>query len=376
MYKHPAIANNYKTSLYDEPIRGLRNLITWPENMGNLVFLNTIEEQIKGCKPVNFFTDVCERPEWFMENFDVLILPMANMVSESWSISGLITTLQKYPIPIILISIGIQINNKDNFLTLNPSSDAKALLNLAKDRSVSIGVRGEYTAEYLSKLGYPVDIIGCPSIFAKPLNTICECKGDFQRIATHATLDGGWREDLKNLFEFSRKYAQAYIAQGELRLLVDRYDISEETLTEWVYNKERLEIAKNKLYEYQYYSRTEEDAAALREWMRKSLVFFTDTNAWKAYLASFDLVVGSRFHGTVMGILAGTPSLLLTTDLRTQELADYHRIPQAPFSVINENTTPEDLRQYLDFDHYWHFKNTAHMRYLDFLHKNGLESAD
>ncbi len=375
MYNKPAIANNYRTSIYDEPSpRGLRNLIAWPENIGNLVFLNAIEDQIKDCKPINFYDDVISRPEWFMENYDVLILPMANMVSSSWAIPDLVAVLQKYPIPITLLSIGVQANNKEDLRNMKLSADAISILNIAKERSNSIGVRGEISAEYLSNLGYSVDIIGCPSIFSTPLNKVCDCHKEFNKIAIHSTPDGNWREELKSLFEFSRKYAHAYIAQSELRMLVDRYGISEAILAEWIPDQNRLEVAKNKLFEYQYYSRTEEDAALLREWMRKSLIFFADTEEWKSYLSGFDLVVGSRFHGTIMSILAGAPSLLLTTDLRTQELAEYHRIPRAPISIMTPNTTPEDLRQYVDFDPYWNFKSIAHMKYLDFLHKNGLEA--
>jgi hypothetical protein len=375
MYIRPAIANNYRTNIYEEPKpRGLRNLIAWPENIGNLVFLNAIEDQIKNCKPVNFYDDVISRPEWFMENFDVLILPMANMISASWAIPDLIDVLKKYPIPINLLSVGVQANTKEDLKNMKLSDDAVAILNLAKERSKSIGVRGDITAEYLSSLGYSVDVIGCPSVFSTPLSKLHDCPREFNKIATHSTSDGTWEEGLKNLFEFSRKYAQAYLAQSELQMLVDRYNIDDATLKEWIYEESRLEAAKNRLYEYQYYSRTEEDATLLREWMKKSLIFFADTEEWKLYLSGFDLVVGARFHGTIMSILSGAPSLLLTTDLRTQELAEYHRIPHTPISTMTLNTTPEDLRQYVNFDPYWNFKNTAHMRYLDFLRKNGLKA--
>lgn len=375
MYTRPAIINNYKSSLYDVPVRGLRNIIAYSDNTGNILFLNSIGDQIQNCTPVNIYNDFMGCPEEFMEKYDVLVLPMANMVSPTWRSPELLDMLEKYPIPIVLVSIGIQADTKEELKDFHLSVDAKRLLDLAAQRSSTIGVRGAVTAELLAELGYPVQIIGCPSVFSHPVKTVCNCKNTFEHIATHCTLHGLWREDIKNLFTFSRKYAQSYIAQSELRFLVDTYDIPDETLEQWIQDPDRLVAAKNRLFEYSYYSNNETEAQELRAWVRKSLKYFVDIQDWTKTLSELDLIVGTRFHGTIVGLLAGTPSLLLTTDLRTKELAEYHHIPHVPISVLTPTTTPEDLRQYLNFDSYWTHRNLAHLRYFDFLRKNNLEAA-
>jgi len=374
MYRRPAIINNYRSSLYDEPFRGLRNLIAYPDNTGNILFLETIGNQIQNCTPINIYHDLLERPERFMQNFDVLVLPMANMVSEEWSYGEILDILEAYPISIVLISIGLQANDEDTLRTMNMSRDCKRLLDLARVRSQSIGVRGYKTAEYLRKQGYSVDVIGCPSLFgpAAPLRPL----ENLSRIATHCTLHGTWRQSIRNLFEFSWKYAQGYVAQGELRLLVDRYDVTDEELETWIYDPNRLKAAKARTFEYTYYADTNPTPDELRTWFRRNLNYFVDIDAWKAYLTTFDFVVGTRFHGSVMATLAGTPSLLLTTDLRVLELAEYHQLPHIPLTDIHEGTVPEELIEHVTYDRYNAVNAEAKQHYKSFLLHNGLTPSD
>lgn len=374
MYKRPAIINNYRSSLYDEPLRGLRNLVAYADNTGNVLFLETIGNQIQGCTPINIYRDLLERPEWFMKNFDVLVLPMANMISEEWSYGEILDVLEAYPIPIVLVSVGLQTEDEVTLLTMKMSNDCRRLLDLARIRSQSIGVRGYKTAEYLKEQGYPVDVIGCPSLFG-PAASLRPLK-DPTRIATHCTLHGGWRQSIRNLFEFSWKYAQGYVAQSELRLFVDRYDVTDEELEAWISDPNRLKSAKARTFEYMYYADKNPTPDELRAWFRKNLNYFIDIDAWKAYLAKFDFVVGTRFHGSVMATLAGTPSLLLTTDLRVLELAEYHRLPHIPLTSIHEGTVPKELVEYVNYDEYNAAAAEAKRHYKSFLIYNGLTPSD
>jgi hypothetical protein len=374
MYKRPAIINNYRSSLYDEPVRGLRNLIAYPDNTGNILFLETIGNQIQNCTPINIYYDFLERPEWFMQNFDVLVLPMANMVSEEWSYGEILDMLETYPIPIVLVSIGLQVDDEYALRTMKMSRDCKRLLDLAQTRSQSIGVRGYKTAEYLRKQGYSVDVIGCPSLFgpAAPLRSL----KNPSRIATHCTPHGTWRQSIRNFFEFSWKYAQGYVAQNELCLLVDRYDVTDEELETWIHDPNRLKVAKARTFEYTYYADTNPTPDELRTWFRRNLNYFVDIDAWKAYLAKFDFVVGTRFHGSVVATLAGTPSLLLTTDLRVLELAEYHQLPHIPLTDIHEDTMPEELIEHVTYDRYNAVNAEAKQHYKSFLLHNGLTPSD
>ena len=55
--------------------------------------------------------------------------------------------------------------------------------------------------------------------------------------------------------------------------------------------------------------------------------FFVDPVPWIDFLATRDFVFGSRIHGTIAGLIAGTPAFVLAHDSRTLELARYFEIP-------------------------------------------------
>jgi hypothetical protein len=372
MYSRVAVTNNYATSLYPAPIRkGLRNLIEAPDNIGNIVFLNAISTQIKNCTSIHIQKDLCSRPKWFMDNFDVLVLPMANMVSSYCSFDNLVDVLEKYPIPIVLLSIGVQAINETELQNMTPSEPVVRLLNLARSRSQTIGVRGAITSEYLTRLGYLVDTIGCPSVFEA--QGIVSKKSLVNRVATHCTPRCAWPEAVKNLFAFSWKYAQGYVAQSELQFLIDKYDIPDPRLKEWIRDKARLEQATNRSLEYSYFAATDPSPEELQKWLKRNLTFFTDLPTWKEYLATFDLIVGSRFHGGVMGTLAGAPSLILSSDLRTRELVEYHQLPYMPLANFTRGMTPEFLMERIDYRRFQRDLPRQRQAYKLFLIKNGLE---
>eukprot|EP00223_Ostreococcus_mediterraneus_P001316 CAMPEP_0179717058 /NCGR_PEP_ID=MMETSP0938-20121108/2191_1 /TAXON_ID=548131 ORGANISM="Ostreococcus mediterraneus, Strain clade-D-RCC1107" /NCGR_SAMPLE_ID=MMETSP0938 /ASSEMBLY_ACC=CAM_ASM_000576 /LENGTH=876 /DNA_ID=CAMNT_0021590805 /DNA_START=1583 /DNA_END=4213 /DNA_ORIENTATION=+ len=57
------------------------------------------------------------------------------------------------------------------------------------------------------------------------------------------------------------------------------------------------------------------------------LIYFTEPPEWINFLLEFDAMLGARIHGTMAGIAAGIPSLIVPTDMRTEELAKTMLIP-------------------------------------------------
>ena len=90
-------------------------------------------------------------------------------------------------------------------------------------------------------------------------------------------------------------------------------------------------------------------------------------------LRSVDLSVGSRLHGNIAALQAGTPCVLIPHDTRMKELVDYHRLPHVMASDVQINWTLYDLVEHADFSsmHTCHKENFQ--RYLSFLEKNGID---
>jgi hypothetical protein len=62
--------------------------------------------------------------------------------------------------------------------------------------------------------------------------------------------------------------------------------------------------------------------------------------SWLELVKSVDFSIGTRFHGNLVAIQAGTPALVLYHDQRTKELCDVLAIPSAAWSSIS---TDEDV---------------------------------
>jgi polysaccharide pyruvyl transferase WcaK-like protein len=65
--------------------------------------------------------------------------------------------------------------------------------------------------------------------------------------------------------------------------------------------------------------------------------FFLDPTTWFEHLAQYDFSFGTRIHGNIAALLAGTPALLLAHDSRTLELAEYHEIPHRTITSIEDD---------------------------------------
>jgi hypothetical protein len=95
--------------------------------------------------------------------------------------------------------------------------------------------------------------------------------------------------------------------------------------------------------------------------------FFVDATTWIDALRDRDLVVGTRIHGTIAGLLAGVPSILIAHDSRTRELAQFHAIPYQTKAALRRVDVAA-WREAADFDAFTaaHARNTEVFRsFLD-----------
>jgi hypothetical protein len=100
--------------------------------------------------------------------------------------------------------------------------------------------------------------------------------------------------------------------------------------------------------------------------------FFVDPPTWFDWMAGRDFSFGTRIHGTIATLIAGTPAMLLAHDSRTLELARYHEIPHLTRHDIRPDLDPADLYEQVDLGplHSGHAARFA--TYTSFLERNGL----
>jgi len=91
-------------------------------------------------------------------------------------------------------------------------------------------------------------------------------------------------------------------------------------------------------------------------------------------LSTFDFCIGSRIHGVIVSILAGTPALLIAVDERQVEIAKFYHIPYLRQGLIRRDTPLTYLYEYaaenMDEVYKYYFENLK--KYTSFLNINGI----
>lgn len=165
-------AGKFPTKYYGLHQSAIKNINA--TNAGNMVFSETAHKILStphvSIEPLGY--DIHKKdPAKINENFDILVLPLANAFRIQWK-----NTLKEYTqfisrmkIPVVVMGVGIQTDFEYNMENLTSiKGEVKDFVSAVLDRSPTIGVRGEATKIFLEKLGFSesyVTIIGCPSMY-------------------------------------------------------------------------------------------------------------------------------------------------------------------------------------------------------------------
>ncbi|MEU8352773.1 polysaccharide pyruvyl transferase family protein, partial [Streptomyces sp. NPDC048845] len=279
-----------------------------------------------------------ERARQINEEYDTFVVPLANAFRPSFraSLDRLSTLIEQLTIPVVVMGVGAQVGEDYDTERLRPMEDSvKRFAAAVLDRSASIGVRGELTADYLKGLGFAdVDIIGCPSMFLYG-ETFPEPRRpapftDRSRIAINLSPDAMPVGDIT----------------GMARLAQERFP-------ELMYYAQNLRDA-----ETLFWGDTSEAAGSHEDFphrlthplLRADRVRVPlDPATWIEELRSYDFAYGTRIHGNIAALLAGTPAVVLVHDSRTLELCRYFGIPHRMLSGLGTDIRPEELYEQADF---------------------------
>ena len=101
---------------------------------------------------------------------------------------------------------------------------------------------------------------------------------------------------------------------------------------------------------------------------------YLDPWPWIRYLREADFSFGTRIHGNIAALLAGTPAYVFAHDSRTFELARYFGIPHRAMRDAPADVDPAELYAEADFT----ALNAGHQArlatFLDYLSRNGLDN--
>nr|WP_235453759.1 polysaccharide pyruvyl transferase family protein [Streptomyces olivochromogenes] len=338
-------------------------------NSGNLIFSDAAHKILEtpGTEVVSngIATDAAAAAR-INEEYDAFVVPLANAFRPSFEsglkrLTRLITRLR---IPVVVLGVGAQTGvsyNPARLQRIEPT--VREFVSAVLDRSASIGVRGEFTEQYLLDMGFrDVEVIGCPSLFMHggrlDVHKRAVALTPESRIAINGSHSAVRSQGL------DRVIADAHARYPHLRFVGQ--NLSDARQLHW----RDLSDANAEVTAMP----THPDHPMYRE---DKVRVYIDPVTWIEDLRSFDFSFGSRIHGNIAALLAGTPATVLCGDSRTLELCRYFEIPHQRLDKVTKDPAAADparLYEQADFGGLVGGHRERFERFTAFLDKNGLEN--
>jgi hypothetical protein len=267
--------------------------------------------------------------------YDIYVAPFANAFRHVYEpiLARWAALIERLRIPVVIPGVGAQAALDYRFESLRPiDQTVKRFVRAVLDRAPTIGVRGEFTASYLHHLGFDaVDVIGCPSMFLQGPVLRVEKQAAGLRADSRIAINGSpYRPKMGQILAANAaRYANLeYVAQdiGTLLLLVSG------RAPEGLQASEGFPDGP--------------DHPLIRDGRVRA---FTHPWPWMDFLRGRDFTFGSRIHGNLVSLAAGTPAYVLAHDSRTLELARYFEVPHRPLPDVVPDVDAAELYEEADY---------------------------
>ncbi|TWT03721.1 polysaccharide pyruvyl transferase family protein [Planomicrobium sp. CPCC 101079] len=332
-------------------------------NVGNLVYQYSVFRTLMTADTVitpDYYDYDPEYADEINEKYDAYVIPLADAFREEFvpSLRKYTKLIKKLKIPVIVIGVGLRAPFEPKLNEGFPfDEDVKAFVKAVLEKSTIIGLRGEITSQYLTRLGFREGIdhtvIGCPSMYAfgRELNIR---ETDITKDSIVSVNSS--RLSPKNVLDFITRGMEEY---------PNHYFIPQWMKEMRLVYSGAPSIAKSSTN----YPAKMTDPTYMNDRVR----YFLNVPTWLDFLRTADLSFGARLHGNITATIAGTPSILIPKDARMRELAEYHQLTHVMAHDITDKTRLSDLIETVDFQA--PAKNQAKNfdHFIDFLNKNNLD---
>jgi hypothetical protein len=305
-------------------------------NTGNFYFTHSVHRLLRNTT----FSYGHERDaKKIRQNHDCVVIPAANWINPAYDWGELADMIEEADLPCILIGIGAQAKDASSAIQLKQGTIR--FLQAASARCASISVRGEYTKDVLKSLGIEnVTVTGCPSLLlfsGKPLRQTGAVS--YGNIALNSTRHAYNEEIFTNNLS-QRLHLALYRVAVEMNAEV----VLQSELPDWYFTLKRFAdpgiCEKSLAFLERVYATPREK---LMDFLKYRQYVFFNTNNWGAFLEKKRFVFGTRIHGAIAGLIAGTPACVITHDARTAELCETMSIPSFSVEEVGDCTADRIL---------------------------------
>jgi hypothetical protein len=356
-----------------------------PHNIGDW-FVTKVTDRLLAYDELLVVAPTADQYDWDVINSEcgAMVLKGGNYIQPDWLSRNFgIDLFRKIKIPIILFGVGVQAGWSEQ---VDFQPEEIEILRYIHDSCANSSVRGYSTAEQLAKIGITNTVVtACPTIFWSRRPEIIVRPPSDERVGFSfrqslysddpALLEAEFRaiETVRD-----RAGVLTVILQGEEVLLqfyleVRRwgaeFEVQVEPVAEsgLIHLQRRtldLEVLRSEIHEqFARYTRP-----AFLDWVMNNSFFSYDVGEYVATYRDQGLVIGCRLHSNLVSLANGTPTMFLTYDERTKELAELLEIPNCPVTDFGPHVDPfeQDWRPF-EKSYAVHFAEMC--RFLD---SNGL----
>lgn len=332
-------------------------------NVGNLVYaysvLRTLMTEGTTITPDYYKIDH-KQAEEINEKYDCYIIPLADAFREDFIplLRRYTKLIKKLKIPVIVIGVGLRAPFEPKLNEGFPfDEDVKAFVKAVLEKSSIIGLRGEITSKYLTRLGFREGIdhtvIGCPSMYA--------FGRDLHIRDTNIT-----KESMicVNSSRLSPKNVLDFIARG-----MEEYP-NHYFIPQW-----RIEMKLVYLGAPSIAKASDNYPVKMSDptYMNNRVRYFLNVPTWLDFIGKADLSFGARLHGNITATIAGTPSIITPKDARMRELTEYHGLTHISADEITDKTNLSDVIEKVDFQSPTKKQGENFDHFISFLDKNNLD---
>lgn len=334
------------------------------DNSGNLLFVDSVYDGLKDPASIPMHSLFADR---VLPGKEAVIMPAANWLickQDQEQMKQGIKLMEKMNVPVTCAGLGAQSRTS----TETPSSLARDLpketirfVHILSERATTIGVRGAFTAQVLEELGvHNWRIIGCPSCFwaldGKPEKVKAPTA---DKPLIHVT--SGNRHE-SHLVDMGMDADAGWVMQmlTELPQLSEGAALDDPSLP---YPPERR------------YPKLAHSLEDLRAYMMRRARVFDNMKDWQDYHREegFTFAAGTRFHGNMLALRSGIPTLWITHDSRTSELTETLHLPHVSYAELDQARSLADLIPYCDYSDFYANIGRLTRNYVEFLEENGLQ---
>lgn len=339
------------------------------QNTGNLLIGASLRDQLRVDE---FGAGTHNDPAWVNEAFDLIAIPAANFIFRGFDFGMFASFIERTSLPCLMVGLGAQAPSASK-ADLEVPEGTRRFLKVVSERTSTIGVRGEFSAEVCRALGVSnVQVTGCPSLYRTQQPTLRVTRQpwrDDMRVSVngshtvvgHASNPSAAKQVERQILEYAVEHGRPYVLQNEMPEIeivadptVDR--AAYEAALAPVLARFDCSISPSAYFDY----------------LRENGRLFFDLESWDRFISEQDFSLGSRFHGNLIALSNGVPAAVLVHDSRTTEMCEFARIPHLPIDKVGA-LDPRTIYEALDLDGFERNYEVIYRDYVGFLDANGVE---